>query len=345
MKKFLVSTADVYGYDGSGNLVIFGKTLLDSSIETTLGNTDVRAGRGNQLQYVYYHTAEMSININDAQWNLDFLASNVGSLIVTGANIYTEETITLAGGGGGGGTIAGTPLAAVGTTVYGWVTRSTGEVQRVTFTGSAFTVSGGGASEVVCVRYYALDAAARSVTIPSNFIPSILRIVLVAQLASSDSTTNIIGEVQIEIARATLNGAFTISLTPDGVASTPLVARALASNSAWAGCSSEPTYAKINEVIYNTNWYTNVIGLSIEGGDFTLANAATKQLVVRAIPLSGAAFIPPVADLTFSTSVAADAIVSAGGLVTWQSSGASLIKATITAKPTIDASVEVTCNA
>ena len=49
MKKFLVSTADVYGYDSNQNLVIFGKTLLDSSIETTLGNTDVRAGRGNQL--------------------------------------------------------------------------------------------------------------------------------------------------------------------------------------------------------------------------------------------------------------------------------------------------------
>jgi len=343
MKKFLVSTADVYGYDGDGNLVILGKTLLDSSIETTLGNTDVRAGRGNQLQYVYYHTAEMNININDAQWNLDFLASNVGALVETGANIYTEESVTLSGGGAG--TILGTPLAAVGTTVYGWATRSDGTVQRVTFTGSNFAVAGGTASEVVCVRYYALDSAARSVTIPSNFVPSIIRIVLVAQLASSDSTTNIIGEVQIEIARATLNGAFTISLTPDGVASTPLVARALASNSAWAGCSSEPTYAKINEVIFNTNWYDNVIGLSIEGGDFTLANAATKQLVVRAIPSSGAAFIPPVADLTFSSSVVADATVSAGGLVTWQSAGLTLIKATITAKPSIDASVEATCSA
>ena len=38
MKKFLVSTADVYGYDSSSNLVLFGKTMLDTSIETTLGN-------------------------------------------------------------------------------------------------------------------------------------------------------------------------------------------------------------------------------------------------------------------------------------------------------------------
>ena len=54
MKKFLVSTADVYGYDSNDNLLFVGKTLLDSSIETTLSNTDVRAGKGNQLQYIYY---------------------------------------------------------------------------------------------------------------------------------------------------------------------------------------------------------------------------------------------------------------------------------------------------
>ena len=48
MKKFLVSTADVYGYDSNDNLLFVGKTLLDSSIETTLSNTDVRAGKGNQ---------------------------------------------------------------------------------------------------------------------------------------------------------------------------------------------------------------------------------------------------------------------------------------------------------
>ena len=81
MKKFLVSTADVYGYNSNDNLLFVGKTLLDSSIETTLSNTDVRAGQGNQLQYIYYHTAEMNITINDAQFSLEFLALNVGSSV------------------------------------------------------------------------------------------------------------------------------------------------------------------------------------------------------------------------------------------------------------------------
>lgn len=340
MKKFLVSTADVYGYDSSSNLVIVGKTLLDSTIETTLGNTDVRAGRGNQLQYIYYHTAEMNINISDAQWNLDFLANQVGSSIATGSNIYTEETITLSAGGNG--SVVGTPLAVSGTTVYGWATLDDGSVQRVTFSTKAFVISGGAENDVVCVRYYALNSAARSLTIPANIVPSILRLVLVAQLASSDASTNIIGEVQIEVPRASLTGAFTISLTPDGVASTPLAVRALASNDAFTGCTTAPTYAKINEILYNTNWYDSVIALSIEGGDFSLAALATRTLVVRAIPLSGAAFIPPVADLTFSSATVGAATISGVGLVTGVASGTSLLKVTITAKTAIDANVVVT---
>ena len=340
MRKFLVSTADVYGYDSSQNLVLVGKTLLDASIETTLANTDVRAGRGNQLQYIYYHTAEMNINIAEAQWNLDFLAKQVGQDVATGANIYQEETVTLAGGGVG--TVVGTPLAVSGATIYGWATLDDGTVQKVTFTGKTFPVSGGSENDIVCVRYYALNSATQSLTIPSNFVPSILSLVLVAQLASSDSSTNIIGEVQIEVPRASMTGAFTISLTPDGVASTPLAVRALASAQTFAGCTSTNVYAKINEVIYNTNWYDNVVGLSIEGGDFALTHPATRQLVVRAIPVTGAAFIPPVADLTFSSGTVGTATISAAGLVTTVAAGTSLLKVTITSKATVDANVVVT---
>ena len=171
MRKFLVSTADVYGYDSSQNLVLVGKTLLDASIETTLANTDVRAGRGNQLQYIYYHTAEMTINISEAQWNLDFLAKQVGQTVATSANIYVEETRTL--GVAGAGTVVGTPLAVTGSTIYGWLTHDDGVVERVTFTGQAFTSTHGVENDIVCVRYYALNAATRSLTIPSNFVPSI----------------------------------------------------------------------------------------------------------------------------------------------------------------------------
>jgi len=213
-KKFLVSVADVYGYDSSENLLFIGKTLLDSSIETSLNATDVRAGRGAALQYVYYNSPDMNITITESQFNLDFIAANLGSSIVTGNNVYTEETVTLVANAG---SVTGTPLSPTGgAVIYGWVTRPNGVVEKVTFTGSAYTAAGAGATDTVCVRYYAVDSASRSVTLNANVIPTIVRLVLEAQLASSDENTNIIGSVQIIVPRATLTGAFSISLTPDG---------------------------------------------------------------------------------------------------------------------------------
>lgn len=342
MKRFLTSVADAYAYDENDVLLFVAKTLLDSSIETTLGNTDVRAGRGNQLQYVYYNTAEMSISITDAQWNLDLIANNVGADIVTGNNIYTEETLTL--GVSGAGTVTGTPLAIQGTTIYGWIKHlGSDTIERVTFTGQNFTSSVGAENDVVCIRYYALDSASRSVTIPANIVPKIVRLVLVAQLNSSDEATNVIGEVQITVPSATLTGAFSIAMTPDGVASTPLTARALASDDLATGaCSDEPIYAKITEVVYNANWYDNVIALAIEGGDFSIGTGESKQLVVYAIPSTGAPFQPPVADLTFASDTPATATVSATGLVEYVGAGTTTVKASITAKATIDANVVVT---
>jgi len=140
----------VYGYDENDVLLFTAKTLLDSSIEVTLGNTEVRGGRGNQLLYVYYHSNAMNITLNDTQWNLNFLGSTVGQSAVTGNNEYVEETITL--GASGAGTVLGTPLAIQGTALYGWVTQLDGTIERVTFTGSSFASSTGTSGDVVCVR-------------------------------------------------------------------------------------------------------------------------------------------------------------------------------------------------
>jgi len=342
-KKFLTSVADVYAYDEDDNLLFQGKTLLDSSIETSLSNSEIRGGRGNQLQGIYYHTATMNVNITDAQWNLDFLANTVGDSIATGNNVYAEETVTL--GVAGAGTVTGTPLAIQGAVLYGWIKHDGVDViERVTFTGQAFTSSVGAENDIVCIRFYELNSAARSVNINANVIPANVRLVLEAQLNSSDASTNVIGSIQIIVPKASLSGSFTISMTPDGVASTPISAMALASEALATGaCSDVPVYAKIIEIITNANWYDNVVALAIEGGDFSLASGESKLLVVYAVPSTGAPFIPPVADLTFASDSPADATVSVAGLVEWvQAAGTPVIKASITANTDIDANVIVT---
>ena len=341
MKKFLVSTADVYGYDSNDNLLFVGKTLLDSSIETTLSNTDVRAGKGNQLQYIYYHTAEMNITINEAQFSLEFLALNTGSSIETGANIWTEESVTVTNGAGV--VTQGTPLAIQTQTIYGWVTKEDGTVERVAFSGANFTLADSSYNGTVCVRYYTNDAAARKVTVYADMLPSTIRLVMVGTLASSDSTTNQIGTVQIEVPRASMTGAFTLSMTPDAVAQTPLSVRALASTETAGGCSgNRPIYATITEKINGAKWYDNVIALAIKGGDFNLKSGDSKTLQVYAIKNDGsAAFLAPVGGITFVSSETSKATVE-GGIVSGVAAGSSTIKATITEVPEIDANVVVT---
>jgi hypothetical protein len=353
-KKFLTSVANAYLYnDADGTLLAYGKTLLDSSIETTLGNTDVRGGRGNQLQYVYYHTAEMNITISDAQWNLAFLAETVGSdITLSTVNIFEEETVTLSAPGVGT-LVSGTAIYVPGSTsniIYGWATLADGTVVKATFsTAQAFTLAGsaGATSEEVCVRYYALDTGARSITINSNILPSIVHLVLEAQLNSSDSTTNQIGTVQIDIPKATLNGAFSISMTPDGVASTPISARALATeDTTSAACDNVPYYATIKEIITAANWYDDVIAIAIEGGDFSQAMAVTgTTLHVWAVPSVGLPFLAPVTGtgITFASGSTGVATITANaGVITNVATGTSLLHATITSKPAIDSAVTLT---
>lgn len=341
MKKFLVSTANVYGYDSDDNLLFVGTTLMDSSIETTLSNTDVRAGQGNQLQYIYYHTAEMNITINEAQFSLPYLALNVGSSITTGANVWTTETIVVENGAG---TVSKTPLAISGTNLYGWVTDKDDNVERVTFSGSSFNMSNNNYNGNVCVRYYASNTSARQITVYADMLPSTIRLVMEAQLCSSDSTTNRIGTLQIEVPKAAMTGAFTLSMTPDSVAQTPLSVRALATQINEGGCTANrPIYATITEILDSTNWYDNVIALAIEGGDITLAPEATKILKVFAIPNGGAAaFLAPVSGITFSSDDTDKVTIDTAGVVTGVATGSATVKATVTDKPEIDANIVVT---
>ena len=106
-------------------------------------------------------------------------------------------------------------------------------------------------------------------------LPSSIRLVMEAQLCSSDSTTNQIGVVQVIVPKASMTGQFTLSMTADGVSQTPLTIRALASTQNVGGCTGgQSVYAYIIERLFNTNWYDNVIALAFEGGDFTLATVA-----------------------------------------------------------------------
>lgn len=362
IRKFLTSVADVYGYGENDKLLFTGKTLLDSSVEVTLGSAPVRGGRGNQLQYIYYHTAEMKLTLTDTQWNLGMIGATLGEDVKQSTNSYTESNIVLTSATGGSLPAGVTPLAYEGATIYGWAITHDGQnTYRVAFTaGSPYTFATlpedgspvlGAMGENVCVRYYVATPAAQYVTIKSNIIPKIVKIVMETQLNSADVTSNKIGKVQIIAPTVSLSGAFTISMKSDGVANTPLTATALAYNGA-AGtdaCAKEPYYARIIEIIDAANWYDGVIALSVVGGDFSMDKSDTETLNVWAIPASGSAFKAPNADLDFAlvgTPTATGTTVGAhtGIVASGTTAGEAEIKVNITAAPSIDTTVTATVN-
>jgi len=346
IRKFLTSVADVYAYDQDDKILFVGKTLLDSSIEVSLGSAPVRGGRGNQLQYIYYHTGEMNVTLTDTQWNLGMLAATVGSDLSVLNNVYTEEDITL--GSATGGAVSGTPVAFEGDVIYGWATDEDGNTARVTFAGTTFTVvageevAGWNAGKVVCVRYYHA-VASQGITISANIIPKVVKLVMEAQLNSADVSTNKIGVVQIIIPRLVLSGAFSISMTADGVSNTPLTGMALAYAAGdQEGCASDSYYAKIVEIIDGANWYDKVIAFAIEGGDFAMLTTDDPiTLKVWAIPSSGLPFVvPKYSDLLFASGTPGTATIGgATGIVTAVGAGTSLltVKGAVTSPASLQA--------
>lgn len=344
-KKFVTSVANVYFLDDSSGTELFrGTTLIDSSIAMKMSMADVRGGKGNALLYTYFHTGEFSVQINDAVFNLNYLASAVGSTVSSSTNIFKEETVTL--GVAGAGTITGTPLALPGaTTIYSWVLLPNQTVEKVTMTGSNFTSALGTAGQVVCVRYYCLNAATTYLTINSELIPAIGHLVMEANLNSSDTSTNKIGTLTIDIPKFQISSDFTIQLKSDSVAALPLSGRALRSeNLESAACLNVPVFATIKETIDAANWYDGILALAFSGGDFGITAATSpKTPVVYAIPTSGAAFIPPVADLTFTSATPAVCTVGANtGVVSYVGNGTTLLKVVITARNTIEGNAVVT---
>jgi hypothetical protein len=316
IKKFLTSVADVYGYDLEENLLFTAKTLLDSSIEVSLGSAPVRGGRGNQLQYIYYHTAEMKFNLTEAQWNLELLGATVGTTFESGKYYAQEDVQVLVASG----SVSGCPIAFEGTTIYGWATSPLGVTQRVTFDDvGAFAVTGAETSGQWCVRYYEANlSSGKAITITASMIPKVVKLVMETQLNSADVTTNKIGIVQIIIPRGQLSGAFTISMKADGVSNTPLTGMALSyspGQNAEDACAVDSYYAKIVEVIDNTNWYDDLISLSVSGGDFEVGVGNSETVVIYAVPPTGASYKVPNSLITFY----------AGSTVTGGASGSASI--------------------
>lgn len=345
-RQFLagVATVDILVGD---QLVATANTLVDSSI--TVGSTaeDVRGGTGAKLLGKYFHTSTFDVNLTDVLFKLEYLAFQTGSAIQQISDVFTSEQVTLTAGGDG--TIAGTPADYQSYGTIGWAAKPGSDVYtKVTFTDKAFTISGAAEGDIYCVKYISTDNAARQITISSSFIPSEVTLVMTANLYRAGgrdkndlNSSSKVGTVQILVPRFLFNGAQEISMTATGVANSPIAGSALDNPS--TDCSDGGYYAIITEQLVGASWYDNVFALAVEDSDIELtAPSGTQTLSVYALPVTGDAFKPPYADLTFTSAADATASVDAEGVVTGKAAGNTTITVAIKNKTGIEAVANVT---
>ena len=107
MKAFLANVMDAYVYAGD-QLLFTSKALTDSSISIGITAEEVRGGKGNKLIGRYFHDSSFGLTLQDALFELGYIAHNVGSQVVSGTGgMLTEEQVTATGAGTL--TVSGTP--------------------------------------------------------------------------------------------------------------------------------------------------------------------------------------------------------------------------------------------
>ena len=343
-----VGTIEAFTQSSTQPIKIFtSKTLQESGISISVTAEDIRGGLSNPLLGRYFHDSILEANITDALFNLQYLALNVGGEVVVGGSSLVTETVV---GGSGTLTVQGTPAAFGNAGTVGWYTiEGQEDWAPLTFSGKVATVDGVTSAHTYCVRYNATDAGIQEFTVPSAIIPSEVHLVMTYPLFAGGtnveqiSTSSQVGELIVDIPRFQFAGNVELSLTSSGAATSNLSGSALASYTT-ANCNDMGTYGTVKQKIYGGNWYDDLTTIAVDGGNFSIANGATKKLKVIGIFKNGTGVLDN-SKLTFTSSASSTASVANTGVVTGAATGSANITITVTEKTSVATMVGVTVTA
>lgn len=235
-KNFLVSTADFALYYND-ILACTGTTNLNTSIEVSMQEQNVNAGKGNKLVYSYKYGRELNVTLEAADWKLEYIAANTGSKITEGlTDVYKiGECVQLTNGIG---VLSATPIGDVAIEIDG------GTIVTVTPTSTSIDLSNYGLTNVPVKATYMFNRIAKSITIDADTSPNVFKLVLDAD--KHNNKLGKVGSVQVIVPSYQPSGNFTMNFTPDGVSSTNIDGKALAVEGNTCADGSA-VYAYINE--------------------------------------------------------------------------------------------------
>lgn len=216
-KDFLVSTAD-FAFYVNGTMACNGIVNLNTSIEVSVQEQNINAGKGNQLVYSYKYGRELGVTLETANWDLRYIAANIGSKITEGlTDVYKlGECVTLTDGIG---VLSSIP-------VDGKVSvEINNDFIEIETENTTIDLTSFGLKDKIVKATYKYSRIAKTVVIDDS-LPLIGELVLDAD--KHNNKLGKTGHIQVIIPAYQLNGNFNIDMTPDGTTSTNLDGKALA---------------------------------------------------------------------------------------------------------------------
>ena len=356
--QFVVGVADVRLYDEKDNLILSSKTMLNSSMEISTGSTEISGGKRNKLLNIYYHTGRLNLTLEDTVFNMEWIRDNAGGEEVEGFDAvipYQFSTTSVIKEGLNvlpANALKPQPLNG-SNTAYIYINGNKYEYDSLQ---DGFNVDGSETDLIgkkACLEYFVHKPSAESYTIPAAIMPKRVRAFLSVDLASNRVGEGRIGEVHIEIPVLQLSGAQTINMTADGYSTTPLSGMALAFTPTLTGdpkdaCALDEVYAIITKDVYDTNWYDDVVGLAVVGGDLAIEQGTSETIQLVALKSNGTTRSVVYSDLTATITgeQGATGLSFSNGVVTAAADatvGDFQIEIKITSKPAVntDFTVEV----
>lgn len=348
-QAFLANVMDAFVYAGD-ELLFTSKALTDSSISIGITAEEVRGGKGNKLIGRFFHDSTFGLELQDALFNLDYIAKNVGAQITQANGVLFEEQVVASNGAL---TATGTPADFLGLGAIGWYAKpGEDEWTKFTFNGSVSTDASVVNGDTYCIKYIN-NLACEQVIVPSEFVPDEVTVILKGDLYKASkgndvTTSSVIGHVEVEVPRFQLNGSMDIQLNSSGASQIPFAGQALVTMDASAGCEGGGYYAIIKQYSSTANWYDNLIAVAVEGSDsFSVAMGNTKMLRTYGVFAGGSSKLIDPSLLSYTvTSGTGGGAVSDAGVFTPSAEGTCTITIVLAGspnpKPAISAVVDVT---
>ena len=332
MDRFIAGILTGYAYVGKQRVAEI-TTVTDDSISISAETNEIRSGAGNYLVGKTFHTSKMGIKITESLFRFSWLSLLVGRQMVKGADIFVTEELIADSTGKIKTTKKPVEFGNEGLVAF-LDEPSTGKNKVVTLNAEGEYTDASIADKTFCVTYKYTNDSATKLIIPTNMIPSEVRLELKGNVYNADGreTRTKVGEVYITVPRYQLNASVELALTNTGSLSMPLEGEALAVRD-YTSCNGDSYFAEIVEVDSEATIFTDATELVATPSTLTMEDA-DEETVKAFLKYDGltSPLVMKATDLTFDipSDDSGIATVDTTGKVTAVGAGSTTL--TITAK-------------